>query len=188
MLAATLPASAALEPKLVRAPLREVVTAIEIDAPREAVWPHVLGFAELREPPRWFFRLGIAYPVSARIEGAGRGAVRRCEFSTGAFVEPITVWDPPRRLAFDVLSQPAPMQEWSPYRHLHPPHLDGTMRSHRGEFRLVALPGGRTRLEGSTWYELDLAPQAYWSIWSDFLVHRIHHRVLEHIRREVEPR
>jgi hypothetical protein len=37
---------------------------------------------------------------------------------------------------------------------------------------------------GSTWYELDLAPQAYWSIWSDLLVHRIHRRVLEHIRRE----
>jgi len=48
----------------------------------------------------------------------------------------------------------------------------------------IPLPGGRTRLEGSTWYELDLAPQAYWSIWSDLIVHRIHRRVLEHIRRE----
>jgi hypothetical protein len=148
------------------------------------VWPHVLGFSDLPEVPSWFFRLGIAYPVRARIEGAGPGAIRRCEFSTGAFVEPITVWDPPRRLAFDVISQPPPMHEWSPYQELHPPHLDSTMRSRRGEFRLVALPGGRTRLEGSTWYELDLAPQAYWSIWSDLIVHRIHRRVLEHIRRE----
>jgi uncharacterized membrane protein YhaH (DUF805 family) len=184
MLAVALPGGSALESRLLRPPLREVATSIEIDAPPAAVWDHVLGFSDLPEVPPWFFRLGIAYPVRARIEGAGPGAIRRCEFSTGAFVEPITVWDPPRRLAFEVVSQPPPMHEWSPYRDLHPPHLDSTMRSRRGEFRLVALPGGRTRLEGSTWYELDLAPQAYWSIWSDLIVHRIHRRVLEHISRE----
>lgn len=52
----------------------------------------------------------------------------------------------------------------------------------RGEFRLVALPDGRTRLEGSTWYTLDMAPQAYWTLWSDALIHRVHARVLEHVR------
>ena len=78
------------------------------------------------------------------------------------------------------------MREWSPYGDLHPPHLVGTMRSRRGEFRLIELPGGRTRLEGSTWYELDMGPQGYWSVWSDFLVHRIHRRVLRHIQAEAE--
>ncbi len=180
------PASAGLDRSLGRAPLREVVSSVEVHAPPEKVWPHVLGFADLPPPAEWFFRMGIAYPVRARISGSGVGAVRRCEFSTGAFVEPITAWDPPRRLGFDVSSQPPPMQEWSPYLRLHPPHLDGTMRSRRGEFRVVALPGGRTRLEGSTWYQLEMGPQVYWSIWSDLLVHRIHRRVLRHIRSEVE--
>jgi uncharacterized membrane protein YhaH (DUF805 family) len=169
-------------------PLREVATSVEIDAPPDRVWPHVVSFAELAPPPEWFFRLGIAYPMRARIHGTGPGAIRTCEFSTGPFVEPITAWEPPRRLAFDVKSQPRPMHEWSPYRDLHPPHLDGTMRSRRGEFRLVALPGGRTRLEGSTWYELQLDPQPYWSIWSDMLIHQIHTRVLRHIKSEVESR
>jgi uncharacterized membrane protein YhaH (DUF805 family) len=179
-----LPASVVLDRP--RAPLREIVTSVEIAAPPARVWPHVVSFAELAPPPEWFFRLGIAYPMRARIRGTGPGAVRTCEFSTGPFVEPITNWEPPRRLAFDVASQPPPMHEWSPYRHLHPPHLDGTMQSRRGEFRLVALPGGRTRLEGSTWYELQLDPQPYWSIWSDLLVHQIHRRVLRHIKTEVE--
>jgi len=120
------------------------------NAPPERVWRHVIGFSKLPEPDPWYFKLGIAYPRRATIEGTGMGAVRRCEFSTGAFVEPVTVWDPPRRLAFDVESQPPPMHELSPYRHVHPPHLDGYLRCQRGEFRLVALPGGRTRLEGST--------------------------------------
>ncbi len=160
---------------------REVVSAIEIDAPPASVWPHVIGFTELPPPPEVVFNLGIAYPMRAVIEGEGVGAVRRCEFSTGPFVEPITRWEPPTRLSFDVRSQPPPMFEWSPYRHVHPPHLDGYLRSRRGEFRLIALPGGRTRLEGSTWYTLDLAPSRYWALWSDALIHQIHMRVLRHI-------
>lgn len=164
-------------------PLYEVRSEVEIDARPDEVWPHVVGFSELPDPPSWFFRLGIAYPMRATIEGTGVGAVRHCEFSTGPFVEPITVWDEPRRLAFDVASQPPPMHELSPYRHVHPPHLDGYLRCKRGEFRLVELPGGRTRLEGSTWYEYEIYPQDYWTLWSDLLIHRIHRRVLDHIKR-----
>jgi hypothetical protein len=169
-------------------PTYEVRTAVEIDAAPESVWPHVVGFSELPDPPAWYFRLGIAYPKRATIDGAGVGAVRHCEFSTGAFVEPITAWDPPRRLAFDVASQPPPMHELSPYRHVHPPHLDGYLRCRRGEFRLVPLADGRTRLEGSTWYEYEIYPQAYWTLWSDLLIHQIHRRVLDHIKRLSEAR
>jgi hypothetical protein len=120
--------------------------------------------------------------MRAHIEGTGVGAVRHCEFSTGPFVEPITRWEPPSRLSFDVASQPRPMHEWSPYQHVNAPHLVDNMRSKRDEFRLVALPNGRTRLEGSTWYEIEMFPQLYWSQWSDLLVHRIHQRVLDHIK------
>jgi hypothetical protein len=64
--------------------------------------------------------------------------------------------------------------------------LDGYLRCKRGEFRLIALPEGRTRLEGSTWYEFDIYPQNYWTLWSDLLIHQIHGRVLEHIRELAE--
>jgi Polyketide cyclase / dehydrase and lipid transport len=162
-------------------PLREVLTTVDIEAPPERVWEHVLAFPDLPPPSEWFLRHGIAYPVRARIDGTGVGAVRRCEFSTGTFVEPITTWDAPSRLAFDVSSQPVPMTEWNPWGAIDAPHLHGTLRSQRGEFRLIALPGGRTRLEGRTWYALDMAPQAYWTLWSDMLIHAIHGRVLRHI-------
>jgi len=101
-------------------------------------------------------------------------------------VEPITVWDAPRRLAFDVAQQPAPMFEMSPYKHVHPPHLEGALRSTRGEFLLEELPDGQTRLIGNTWYEFDMYPHAYWTLWSDLMIHRIHTRVLEHVRRHAE--
>ena len=167
-------------------PLYEVATVVEIDAPPEEVWHHVIHFTELDEPPAWVKRTGVAYPIRARLEGEGVGAVRHCEFSTGPFVEPITRWEPGKRLSFDVRSQPIPMKEWSPYNNIHPPHLDGYLRSKRGEFRFIALPGGRTRLEGSTWYEIDISPRGYWSIISDSLIHRIHERVLEHVKEEAE--
>jgi hypothetical protein len=60
------------------------------------------------------------------------------------------------------------------------------LRSRRGEFLLIALPSGQTRLEGRTWYEIEMGPEIYWQVWSDFLIHRIHDRVLEHIKFEAE--
>ena len=162
--------------------LREVLSVVEVRAPPDVVWAHIVAVSPLREPPAWFFRLGIAYPLGATIDGRGAGAVRRCEFSTGPFVEPITAWEEPRRLAFDVAAQPPAMREWSPYRDVTAPHLDGYLRVHRGEFRLLPLAGGGTRLEGRTWYEMRVFPAAYWSLWSDAVIHRIHDRVLRQIQ------
>jgi hypothetical protein len=78
------------------------------------------------------------------------------------------------------------MKELSPYRHVNAPHLEGYMVSRRGEFRLTALPGGRTRLEGSTWYTLAIYPEGYWVIGSELLLHAIHSRVLQHVKRLAE--
>lgn len=182
-----LPLAAVVEPSAGAKPVaREVYSVIEIAAPPDVVWPHVVAFRPMAEPTDWLSRSGIAYPRSARIVGAGVGAIRYCEFSTGAFVEPITAWEPGRRLAFDVTESPPPLRELSPYTNVQAPHLDGFLRSRRGEFRLVAMPGGGTRLEGRTWYEIDMAPEWYWRMFADWMIHRIHQRVLAHIKTEVE--
>jgi hypothetical protein len=167
--------------------LREVRTAVDIAAPPDAVWRHVVAFAEIPPPREKMFKAGIAYPIRARIDGAGPGATRRCEFSTGAFVEPIEVWDEPRLLKFGVASQPPIMTEMMLWPGLQPPHVDQYLLARGGQFRLTPLPSGvGTRLEGTTWYTHRIWPEAYWGIWSDSIIHRIHERVLEHIRREAE--
>ena len=168
------------------APLFAVRTSVEVDAAPEAVWARVVSFDELPEPEEWLFRMGVAYPRRAVLKGWGVGAVRRCVFSTGSFVEPIEVWDEPRQLAFGVTAQPAPMEEWTPFRSVRPPHLEGYFVSERGEFLLTPLPGGRTRLEGTTWYRHHMWPAGYWRLWCDAVVHRIHLRVLRHIKRLAE--
>lgn len=166
--------------------LHEVTTAVVIDAPPDRVWPEVVSFDALPDPDDPWFKLGIAYPLYARTTGEGVGAPRACAFSTGVFVERITRWEPARRLTFDVLSSAPPLRELTPYANVHPPHLAGAFRSRRGEFDLVALEGGRTRLEGHSWYELEMAPEGYWQLVADAFVHRVHRRVLEHIRRTAE--
>jgi len=165
--------------------IRSVTTAIEINATPEEVWKNVVAFPELKEPREFIFKTGIAYPINATIQGRGVGAVRHCNFSTGSFVEPITVWDEPHLLKFSVDEQPEPMKEISIYD-IHPNHLHGYWVSRQGQFKLTQLPNGHTLLEGTTWYVNKIKPSLYWSVWSDYIVHKIHQRVLEHIKTQAE--
>jgi uncharacterized membrane protein YhaH (DUF805 family) len=164
------------------APLYSVTTIVEVDAPPSVVWNHVIHFTELPPPTELIFRSGVAYPMRAEISGFGVGACRHCIFSTGAFVEPITDWDQGKLLRFNVTDNPPPMKEWTPYANVHPPHLDNFLVSHAGQFRLIALEGGRTRLEGTTWYQHHMWPAGYWRLWSDSILHTIHRRVLNHVK------
>ena len=182
-LALALPALMGAEARtLPVAPLYAIQSDVEIDAPPERVWKTVIAFADIPPPTEWAFRIGVAYPTSARITGEGPGAIRECIFSTGTFVEPIEVWDAPRRLAFRVTHNPPPMNEWTPYANVHPPHLKDFLVSEAGQFELQETRDGRTRLVGTTWYRHNLWPAAYWRLWSDWLIHKIHLRVLHHIR------
>jgi len=169
-----------------QSPVFVVRTSLNISAPPEQVWRQVIAFSQIPPPEELMFRVGIAYPIRAEMYGRGVGAERHCVFSTGAFVEPIEVWDEPRLLKFSVISNPAPLEEWTPYSHIDPPHLRGFLVSEGGQFLLTPLPDGGTRLEGTTWYQHGLWPSQYWRLWSDQIIHKIHLRVLRHIRDEIE--
>jgi Polyketide cyclase / dehydrase and lipid transport len=177
------PFTASLEHALPRqAEIVQVATSIDIPASPEQVWQAVLRPARLSAPSQILFRAGVAYPLASHIEGTGPSAIRYCDFSTGKLVEPVLIWDDERRLRFTVRSNPLPMQEWTPYARLHPPHLDGFLVSRQGEFFLEALPNGETRLTATTWYQDHLYPAPYWKLWSDYIIHQVHRMVLENVR------
>lgn len=165
--------------------LHEVTTQVDVSAPASCVWDEVIAFDRIEDPPSGIFRFGIAYPIEATIEGTGVGAIRHCVFSTGPFIEPITRWDAPHALEFDVTSNPPPMEELSPWGWIQTPHLRDTFVSKRGRFRLRE-ENGHTILEGTTWYRQTIAPDLYWHKISDHIIHLIHLRVLEHIKRRAE--
>ncbi len=159
-----------------------MTTSIVVNAPPEVVWRRVVDFPEIADPPGLLFRAGVAYPIRSDIAGFGVGASRQCVLSTGVIKETVTAWDPPRLLRFRVDSTPPAMHELSPWAHIDPPHLHGFYESRQGEFLLTALPGGRTLVAGTSWYSHGLQPAQYWRLWSDYVVHGVHRRVLEHIK------
>lgn len=162
-----------------------VTSEIILNVPIEKVWNHIIEFPHLKEPEEFIFKAGISYPIHAHIEGQGVGAIRYCTFSTGSFVEPITVWQEPTLLAFDVLEQPKPMTEISWYD-LDAPHLDDYFLSKKGEFRMEAINENQTKITGTTWYIHKIKPEWYWQIWSNQIIHKIHDRVLLHIKQNAE--
>lgn len=163
-------------------PLRKIVTSVEVNADIYKVWDLVVEFPTIEAPDELMFRLGISYPIDARIEGEGVGSIRYCNFSTGSFVEPITNWTKPTLLQFDVKESPMPMKETSIYANLQTPHLHDIVISEKGQFRLHKLKSGKTFLEGTTWYRHDMWPNWYWGPLSDEIIHTIHRRVLNHIK------
>ncbi len=69
---------------------------------------------------------------------------------------------------------------------INAPHLHDYFVSKEGQFKLTALPNGKTLLEGTTWYYHDIKPAFYWQLWSNYIVHKIHDRVLMHIKMNAE--
>lgn len=165
--------------------LIKVSTSMVIDAPPEKVWQNIIEFPELEKPKELIFRAGFAYPIHAQISGRGKGAIRKCNFSTGSFIEPITNWDEPRLLQFDVAENPPPMKELSLWD-LDAPHLHDYFISKKGQFQLTPIGENKTLLIGSTWYFHRIQPSAYWQIWSNYIIHKIHVRVLTHIKKQSE--
>ncbi len=177
-----IPSASYLEGREPEPELTPVVTTIVINAPPEKVWKNVVEFPEIAPPAELIFKAGIAYPVRARMEGSGVGAARYCDFSTGTFVERVTIWDENQVLQFSVGEQPSPMSELSPYGALDTPHLHGFFVSRKGQFKLTRLENGSTLVEGTSWYYHKISPEIYWRLWSEEIIHTIHRRVLEHIK------
>ncbi len=165
-------------------PRFQVHTSIDIAAPPDVVWTHIIAFPPLAKPDEALFRYGgIAYPIEARIKGEGLTADRECRFSTGSFKEPILAWETNRHFAFGVADEPMLMTETSPYGQIHVRHLeDRDFQPERADFVLTPLPNGGTRLEGTTTYQNKMWPGEYWRLYTDAIVHTIHRRVFEHVK------
>lgn len=158
---------------------RRVETTMTIDAPPEKIWPLLQNLPNIPSPRFWMFKAGVAHPVEVRTEG-GR---RFCVLSTGAMPERITEYEPNRTLEFEVLETPPTMVEINPIRKSSPAHLTGYFQCLRGRFVLTPLPGGRTRLTGTSWTRCRFGPNWYWGLWTDTIVHQVHVEVMNEIAR-----
>ena len=150
-----------------------VTDAILIHAPPAKVWPHVLAFPEIPNPPGyWIFRLGLPYPTQTTNGGNFVGADRQCMFSNGILIkERVAEFVPNEKLTFDVVEQPTD------------PEAYGHITLHRGQFVLRDNHDGTTTLTGSSWYTLHVRPRWYFDLWTRDMTRAVHLRVMNHVRR-----
>jgi hypothetical protein len=170
-------AEAALPPSLTIATRQ----SIDIAAPPQRVWQALISDAPIAGEPRMVALAGFAYPVRGRLLGHGLGATRLGEFSTGVARERVTAWESAKRLGFVVVDQPAMMEEMSPYRQVHAPHLHGYFMTDATSFELTPLPSGGMRLTARATHQLRIDPVLYWeplARWGDR--HERHTRADEH--------
>jgi len=150
-----------------------VVDEILIHAPPSRVWPHVLAFPRIKEPPEyWIFRLGLPFPMETTNGGDRVGADRQCIFSDGIVIkERISEFVPRERLTFDIVEQP--------------PHLEsyGHIALYRGRFVLRDNRDVTTTLIGTSWYALHVRPLWYLDLWTRDMTRQVHLRVMRHVRR-----
>jgi uncharacterized protein YndB with AHSA1/START domain len=160
--------------------------AVEIAAPAEAVWAVLTGDDAIAAPPGLVGHAGLAYATRGRIVRAGAGGERMGYFSTGTSRERIIEWEPGRRLGLQVLTQPPAMEEMSPYRRVHAPHVRGYFETERTSFELAPTPGGGTRLTMRASHVLRIDPILYWLPVARWAIHSNSRRVLEDLRSRAE--
>jgi len=156
--------------------LAVVTDRIIINAPPAKVWPHVLAFPEIPDPPSyWIFRLGLPYPTTTTNSGNFVGADRQCIFSNGVVIkERVAEFVPNEKLTFDIAEQPTD------------PEAYGHITLHRGQFVLQDNHDGTTTLIGSSWYTLHVRPRWYFDLWTRDMSREVHLRVMNYIKRLAE--
>lgn len=160
--------------------------SIDIAAPPSTVWRELVSDTPISGQPQFVALAGFAYPVRGRLLGQGVGAERLGEFTTGVARERVTDWEPGKRLAFVVLHQPAMMEEMSPYRRVHAPHLNGYFETDTTSFELQSLPKGKTRLVAQATHQLRIDPALYWEPLARWAIKMNVSRVLESIKDAAE--
>ncbi|MGH8608800.1 MAG: hypothetical protein ACREX9_15710 [Gammaproteobacteria bacterium] len=167
-------------------PLQTVQSTVVINAPPSHVWRTLTEPLQYGTNEGLLFRAGVAYPTKTEVLVSGSRRFLKCSMPDGEALAEITDYVPGRRLEFSFSRTPPLMKELSLYKHIHPPHLDGYIRIRKGTFSLRPIPGGRTELKGITVYQHEIWPVQYWKLWTDFILDRMHLKVLYVIKQKTE--
>lgn len=138
--------------------VREVATSIVIQAAPSEVWRQIERVAPIR----------VESSVSrgaATLTGEGIGAVRHATFTGEVlFVETVTVWEPERRLGFEIRADTANIPPHALDEHvtIGDPYFDAL----HGEYRIEALPGGGTELHLVSRHRLSTTLNFYARLWT----------------------
>ena len=157
---------------------------ITIDAPIEAVWPHLLEMPDIGpDEGRFTFAqslMGIPRPSAAIVVGEGPGAIREARWGEDIyFEEHIDVWRTHDRLEWAFAFPDDSVSRYTD-RHIT---VDGpNLYIDRGGYQLERLPDGRTKLTLFTQYRSNTPVNHYSAVWGEIFLGGIQMNVLDIVR------
>lgn len=160
--------------------------SIVIAAPASDVWRAMTDNRPVAADGGLVGFAGLAYPIESHLVGTGTDRRRIGRFSTGIANEQVTAWQPGHLLAFRVIDQPPAMEEMSPYRQVHAPHVSGYFDTVDTRFELTPMADGRTRLTAQSTHVLRIDPVIYWEPIARWAIGQNVGRVLRDIRDKAE--
>ncbi len=175
---AILPLALLIDSALPPAVVMNVSEDIVIAATPVAIWKALISNRPVDREPGLVGLAGLAVPIASHLTGEGVGALRVGTFSTGTARERITLWQPRHALAFRGESHAPAMEEMSPYRIVHAPHVDGYFDTLETRFILTPLAGGHTRLTVKSRHILRIEPIPYWQPIARWAIQQNMRRVL----------
>lgn len=164
---------------------RVVRSSVVVRADPDTIWANIVRVAEItpeEQPFTWFHLMGIPRPVEAVMDGEGLAASRYGYFNNGlVFTEEITVWEPGRKITFDILansldSLPEPINQIGG-RYFEV--LDAT-------YEIEPLGDGLYRLNLSSTHRLSTHVNGYTGWWTDKIMGDFQMYLLEIIKNRVE--
>jgi uncharacterized protein YndB with AHSA1/START domain len=167
--------------------VRTVTTIVDIDAPPDVVWRHVVRVPWIGEGEQrtgLFQKIGIPRPLEATLDGEGVGALREARFAGGIrFHERITEWEPQHRLGFTITADAdsIPVDVLDAHVRVGGEHFDVDF----GRFTLE--PHGRgTRLRLESRHHVRTHLNFYAHLWTDAVMRDIQSNICRVIRRRAE--
>ena len=167
--------------------IREVESAITIEAPADIVWRNVIEVPAIQASearPALFTTIGFPRPIDATLTGSGVGAVRHARFAGGVlFVETVTDWVPERRLSFTIKAQTDSIPPTTLDQHvtIGGEYFDVLI----GTYELEPGPEG-IRLVLKSTHRLSTRFNFYSGLWSDAVMQSIQRNILEVLKKRCE--
>ena len=168
--------------------VRTVTSTIDVDAPPVRVWREIVTvppIARAELPPALYLSMGFPAPISATIDRAGVGGVRRATFENGVvFHETVTDFEENRLLSFRIAAQTDSIPETTldPHVTIGGPYFDVL----QGTYRLAPRPGGGTRMTLESRLRVSTHFNLYSGPWVDAIMRSIQETILVVEKRRAE--
>ncbi|HZN32188.1 MAG TPA: hypothetical protein VFB80_00165 [Pirellulaceae bacterium] len=149
-----------------------IQTGLTIDATPQEAWNAIMFYEDVQHPPPWLLHLALPKPIRSQGDKQKPGEVVTCFYDCGEIKKRISQVEPPRRLAFDVVSVRMRSENYANLKD--------------GGFEISPVGDKQSRITLTTRFERKLRPAFIWEPIERRVIHTLHGHVLEGMRRKAE--